>query len=92
MQGPYGIKFSAADQAGDALFCVEMAFQITPPHAAAAGTLGAEGAAVLRPGGGILAGAVKRDALGELRAAFRAINGGKPSSAAAADVSTAPPL
>jgi len=72
-----------------------MAFQITPPHAAAAGILGAEGAGVLRPGGGgggILAGAVKRDALGELRAAFRVINGGKPSAAAAADVSTAPPL
>ena len=68
-----------------------MAFQITPPLAATAGALGAEGAGVLRPGG-ILAGAVKRDALGELRAAFRAINGGKPSAAAAADVSAAPPL
>ena len=48
-----------------------MAFTITPPHKT--GLLGAEGAGVLRPAG-ILAGAVKRDALGELRAAFREAN------------------
>ena len=66
-----------------------MAFTITPPHKGE--LLGAEGAGVLRPGGGILAGAVKRDALGELRAAFHVANGGKVQPKAAdADVSAAP--
>lgn len=57
-----------------------MAFTITPPHKTQ-GLLGAEGAGVLRPGG-ILAGAVKRDALGELRAAFREANGEKAQTTA----------
>ena len=48
-----------------------MAFTITPPH----GLLGAEGAGVQRPAGGILGGAVKRDALAELRQAFVEANG-----------------
>ena len=85
-QGPYSIKFSAQDDAGTSLFCVEMAFTITPPHKTT--LLGAEGAGVLRPAGGILAGAVKRDAMEELRSAFRQANGEKAQ--ATADVSAVP--
>lgn len=77
-QGPYGIKFSGTDggASGTVLFCVDMAFTITPPHPTAREegqlTLGT----ALRPGrgGAVLGGAVLRDAMAELRAAFEAAN------------------
>jgi hypothetical protein len=79
-QGPYGIKFTAVDGEDAQLFCVDMAFTITPPHANAiaadddvlVGLGAAEELPAPRRFGEALGGAVRRDALGELRAAFEA--------------------
>ena len=77
LQGPYGIKFSGVGGESEApLFCVDVAFTITPrgrqeeQHKMLGTTL--------QPGlaGGVLGGAVLRDAMGELRAAFEAANPG----------------
>jgi hypothetical protein len=89
-QGPYGIKFTAADESGAQLFCVDMAFTITPPHGgAAANALEAPAAAsanavdALRRAGTFLTGATRRvDPLAELRAAFAAMESTAELSAA----------
>jgi hypothetical protein len=71
-QGPYSIKFSAADTKGESLFCVDMAFTITPPHVSEKASA-QQGAPLLgTTAGAVLSGAVRRDALGELRDAFAA--------------------
>jgi hypothetical protein len=72
-QGPYGIKFAGADSdSGSTLFCVDLAFSIVPaPHGLLLGK-------TLMPGlGGVLGGAVLRDGLAELRAAFEAAASGQ---------------
>ena len=62
-----------------------MAFTITPPHASA--LQDAVGGAGLRLPGGVLTGALRRDALGELRDAFAAAAAAhKPEDGAAAAV------
>ena len=72
LQGPYGIKFSGVDGESEApLFCVDVAFTIMP-RGREQMMLGT----TLQPGrgGAVLGGAVLRDAMAELRAAFSAAN------------------